>query len=990
MRSSRLSRYAVLLTLAAVVTLRAAAAPPSSGADYQHTAWTAVDGAPARILAMAQTTDGWLWLGTADGLFRFDGVRFERVPLPPGKALIRDSINSLFAAPNGDLYISYFAEGVSVLHPDGRVDDLPPQAELVNSVGAMAQDKDGSLWVLSGNIQHFHHGQWKVVEDGPEWRSSVGGSLFLDQRDQLWAANDAGVWRLDRSASRFVRVADGGGELLLAPDGRLWQAKARGIPRLLVTAGGTWPPAYRHAASRSTGLFDGEGALWRLNCERPVCLIATGAESVQSGHSGPTGASLDLGAFSGVDASAILEDRDGDIWIATEGGLDRFRPKRLRLSGLPGSGTRYSLGADGEGRMWAADRESGALWRLGPGAPPAREDEPPVSVIANGRDGALLVGFKRSIQRRTRSGSETIPLPPDPDGKPRDHHMLGILDDGKVLWTATMETGLIGWRNGRWWPHTAFRLPAKIYQSAPAGPGQLWLATGDGKLVFYDNDKSTSFDVRAVGTVTAIFPGSPLTVSGSGGFGVLVDGMLRLLRSADPDALRNVSGMVKTADGDRWLNGSAGLVHVRAADWRRSMDDPALPLRYELLGASYGYPGQAVVETRWRSAMSADGRTLWLAATGAVVRLDTAALRRNRFAPQATILSVTAGNAVYPAHSRVALPPGSGQFRIQFTAPALHMPERIRFEYRLDGFDKGWLDSGSRRATSYTNIAPGDYLFRVRALNEDGTASPSEGSVSLRVEPTLIQTFWFKLACAAVVALLAALLYRYRVRYLTGRLAERLQVRNAERERIARTLHDTFLQTVQGLVLRVDAIAAGLPTEDSARGQLEHVLADASHAIGEGREQLQELRSDDVHVLEDVVVETVTRLRATYGWIAVDLRVEGEQRALGSAVSGEIAEIVREALRNAFAHSSATQIRVSIDYGRRKLGLKVADNGKGIDQHVLRYGSRDGHWGLVGMRERAARICARLRIDSTRDGGTTVALTLATKRAYADAAQSVM
>jgi signal transduction histidine kinase len=448
--------------------------------------------------------------------------------------------------------------------------------------------------------------------------------------------------------------------------------------------------------------------------------------------------------------------------------------------------------------------------------------------------------------------------------------------------------------------------------------------------------------------------------------------------------LRNVTGMVVTPDGDHWLNGAAGLVRVRAADWKRSMEDPGRTLRYEWFGAADGYPGQAVLETRWASAVSADGRNLWLVGTAGVVRLDVASLRSKRVAPQAMILTVAGNGAVVPARPAMVLPPDSRNVRFEYTAPALHLPERVRFEYRLDGVDGAWQDAGARRATSYTNLGPGAYLFRVRAIDEAGPPAVTEAALRLRIEPTLSQTVPFKLACACALALLGALLYRYRVRYVTRRLTDRLQVRNAERERIARTLHDTFLQTVHGLVLRVHAVAAGLPLGDRARAQLERVLADASRALGEGREQLHELRTGDAHVLEDVVAETVARLHATHGAVAVDVRVDGERRALAPAVAQDVAEIAREALRNAFAHSGGSQVRVAIAYGRRALTLRVADNGKGLDEAVQRAGRRSGHWGLVGMRERAGRIGAALEIESGPRKGTAVTLEVPAACVYAD------
>ena len=279
-------------------------------------------------------------------------------------------------------------------------------------------------------------------------------------------------------------------------------------------------------------------------------------------------------------------------------------------------------------------------------------------------------------------------------------------------------------------------------------------------------------------------------------------------------------------DGIRDLLGSRGL----GEEYKSALD---------------GYPGRAAMENRWRGIVSADGRNLWLSATGGVMRPDLPQLRRNRVAPQAVILRVTADGRGWPAQGTIRLPAGTDHFRIQYTAPALRLPERVRFEYRLDGVDKGWLDAGVRRATSYTNIGPGDYVFHARAVNEDGLPGEAVATLPLHVAPTLVQTLWFRIACAGALVLLGVLLYRYRIRYVTRRLTERLQVRTAERERIARTLHDTFLQTVQGLVLRVDAVAATLPPDAGARrlagGHGEQGLV---HGALLGRRQAQQ-RDDD-------------------------------------------------------------------------------------------------------------------------------------------------
>lgn len=954
--------------------------------DYHHAHWSAADGAPQAIRAMAQTLDGWLWLGTADGLYRFDGVQFSRYPLPPGLGLNRNLIRYLHPGPRGELYIGWVAEGMTVLQPDGSLQALPPGPAQGRTVEALAVDADGSIWIVSEGIFRLHEGRWQSVED---WGAGAGRdirSFQFDRHGQLWLSKEGSTWRRDRGSGRFMRVLEAGGELLDAPDGRLWLMSDDGAMRPLTpasaSAGASSTTSPAHEAV-STGQFGPDGTLWALRCPDLPCLLPDAARRQTSYKVGAPAAATarQPNTLSGKHPGTILVDREGSTWISTESGLDRFRRKRIRSTGLDGDAAGYSLAADAAGRAWAAHAPTGRLWQLLPDGAVPVQPKHPVTLVARAADGDLLLGGARSIWRDGRAGVQDVALPPGADGKPADMRMVGILDDGKLLWTATFETGLIGWRDGTWHPAKQFNLPAKIYQSGVAGPGQLWLATGDGQLFRFDvaqNRSGAAIDIRALGLTSAIFPEAGMVLGGANGTGIVRDGVLSMLHAADPDVLRNVSGLVVTADGDRWLNGAAGLVHVRAADWARSHANPALPLRYELFDASDGYPGRAVFENRWRSAVSADGRVLWLVTTGGVVRIDTARLERNRIAPTPLILSVSTDQVSDTAGGtdgrQIRLAPGTERVRIDFTAPSLRMPERVRFEYMLEGVDRAWQDAGSRRTTSYTSMQPGDYVFRLRAINEDGVVSKMDAVLHFHVQPTFRQTLWFKLLAGAALAALLALAYRYRVRYLTRRVAERMQVKIEERERIARTLHDSFLQTVQSLLLRVDTIAAGIPPEQAARRELETALAHASSALGEGREQLQALRSGADDGLEVQLRDTVAQLQAAHPAIVIGLRTEGVRRAVPADVVGEINAIAREALHNACIHAAAGQVRIVLAFLPDGLSLSVSDDGRGIDAAVLRRGGAEGRWGLVGMRERAQGIGATLRIDAGSEGGTVVRL----------------
>lgn len=991
------SLRAILPALFLLLTPPASAAPiPALGLDnYQHSSWTLDNGGPPLIRAMAQTSDGWLWLSTADGLYRFDGLTFERYPMPAPYSANRSRVQSLHAHDNGDLYFLYFGQGLSVLHADGRMEDLARHPGMPESAfSSMAVDRDGSIWTVGQGIHHLHGGRWVEVDASPEWRAGNQRSILLDQDGRLWASNASGAWLLDRADGHFAKVSAHGGGLALAPDGAVWVIGGIGgqATRLATSASGApRPDSFNARESRSAGVFDADGTLWALNCPDPLCLLPGATTRGAAGvlPASAAGLSSDRGGLlRGEQTGVVLEDREGNLWLSSQNGLHRFRPKRLPAAGLGRDGDLYSIAADAAGQVWAAERDSGKLWRLdqAQGQAPQLQAGVRATALAIARDGTLLIGNPRGIVRHggDATARQQIAFPVPPGGSPADLHLIGILDDGKVLWAATMETGLIGWDGTRWLPKSAMPLPPHIYLVArgTGAAGQLWLGTIEGELVFYDNGRMTRHDMRQIGFGSGIFPGPQLTVAGEHGLAVLKDGKLVLLRAADPGVLRNVSGLVVGANGDRWLNGAAGVVHVRAADWARSMASPGEPLRYELFGALDGYPGQAAIEYRAPSAVSADGRHMWFLGTGGMVTLDTQALRRNRVPPAPRIQNVVTDAGTFAASSPLRLPAGSQQLRINFTAAALRAPERIRFQYRLDGVDGAWQDAGTRRMTMYTSVPPGTYAFRVRAINEDGVASTGDTVLRLAIAPTLLQSTPFRLACALLLLALGVALYRYRVRYLTSRLMERMVVKTTERERIARMLHDTILQTVQALMLRLDAVAVSLPAGDRTRKQLETLVGHASGAIAEGRDQVHELRAASPQLAEDIVADCIGRLRELYPQLEIVLRIDGASRPLHPAAADEAGNIACEALRNACAHAQATRVVVRLAYGWRKLTVSVRDDGCGLDSKVARDGYRNGHWGMIGMRERADRLGARLTIDSGAGKGTTVTLVVTARRAY--------
>jgi len=999
---SLMARAAAVFALLAAPTAHALD-PAVRLDDYNHTIWTAKDGAPNEVLGMAQTPDGWLWLAGIGGLYRFDGVHFERYSMPQTGDATRHRILNLTAQANGDLWIMYFGGYISILHPDGRTEQVPYDTRLRSEAHSVAIDTDGSAWIGgTQGLTRYEKGVSKPLL--PAQTGLPAGQIanvLLDQYRQMWVHMADGLYLREHDGIHFRKMASltGRASLIESPDGRLWLANSEQV-QLVPQPAGLAPlartPGYNQRESRLGGQFDRNGNLWVPDRPHGLLLVraalTTGAAALNPEQQASDRFDQPWQMSSRL-VNGVLEDREGNIWIATQGGLERLRENRLVPAHLDAARGFSTIAHDTDGSTWVVDAQTTSAWRFGANAgvaaDPVAEGSHTYMATANGRDGALLLGTTNSIERRYQGQVTQIPLPPGPDGKPLKQFVLGILDDGKRLWTATGEQGMFAYLDGVWTPRTKMNLPLIIVLGAPGRKkGQVWLANADNTVSLFDDGKLTTYKGAGVGFPSAVHVGAgvddDVLVAGDRGVSVLQNGAFRMLHTQDAEALTNVSGISVTADGDRWLNGNSGVVHVRATDWRDAIDHPGHALRYELFDASEGYAGRAALENRAHSAYTAPDGELWFLTTTGVLRMDRNKLRRNAMAPQVSILRVETDKASVPAQAALTLPPASQNFSIQFTAPSLTKPEGVRFQYQLVGVDADWQDAGARRAAYYTNIAPGKYHFRVRAFNEDGVPSANTAEMGLQIEPTIPQTLWFKGLCLLVLLGVAAQAYRYRVRVVMTQVARELHIRMAERERIARTLHDSFLQSVQALSLRLGTVVASMPADSPARGKLLPVLEHADATIIEGRDQVHELRSGRVDDVETSVREAAAHLAESHPGIVFQLTVQGARKALQPLAAEELCEIVREALRNAYSHAQASRIEATLSYGAEQFTLQVSDNGKGIDLDALaaQEAQQQRHWGLVGMHERARRIGGRVDIDSRPGAGTRVSVAIPARLAY--------
>ena len=955
--------------------------PQRQIAQFHHTAWTVREGAPGQITALAQTTDGYLWLATQVGLYRFDGVQFERHDPPGDQAFPATSISTLYPTADGGLWIGFRYGAVSLLRGEhvthyGQAQGLP-----TSTVFRFAETPDGRLWAATfSGLVYLHEGRWHRIE--PEWRApgTQARSVFTDRDGTLWLATEVGLARLRKGARAFetldIRVGRIS-QMAQAADGSLWIAENEGGVRRLPLDGAVAPAVI--AAPSAGVLFDRDGTLWASTMGEGVRRLSrplqTGAVQTPEQFRQDDGLSADY-------LLPVLEDREGNIWVGSSRGLDRFRHTNVIPAMLPDGAQDFAIVAGADGTLLAGSRNR-PLMVLDRGPLRDLDLPPPITAAHRDHEGTVWLGGPGGLW--TLRDGRLAPVIPLPVSGYSGVQAIAHGSDG-VLWVSLNTPGIHRLANGRWQQlrgRTGLPPGSSPLVMLPTRDGAVWMGYARDQIAILRGDDIRALgreDGLAVGNVTALLEGrNGLWIGGERGLARFERGRVRSLRLPADNPFRGITGIIETQAGDLWLNGARGVLHVKAADVA-TLFETAAP-RYEQFDFLDGMPG---VPAQFRpiptAAEGGDGR-VWFATTSGVVSIDPARIRRNRLAPPVSILSLAAdGETRRLTKDALRLPPGTRNLQIAYTALSLSIPERVRFRYKLHGYDTGWQDAGTRRTAFYNDPGPGRYTFRVIAANNDGVWNEVGAALPLVIAPRYYQTTWFVVLCGLLGAGLLWIAYLLRLRHLSAQIRARLHERHRERERIARELHDTLLQSVQGLILRFHAVSQSLGREAPGHAAMEHVLQRADDVLAEARDRVLDLRRariagdlpDALSALgEDLVPDHATEFRLT---------VEGEPRELDALVRDELYRIAREAVFNAFQHAQANHVDVELAYQPEALHLRVRDDGVGVPEPVLRAGGRQGHWGLSGMRERAQRIGGALTFLP--GAGTTVALRVPADLAY--------
>jgi signal transduction histidine kinase/ligand-binding sensor domain-containing protein len=984
--------------------------PALDVSQYAHTAWEIRDGfAKGSIISIAQTPDGYLWLGTAFGLSRFDGVRNVPWQPPSGQHLPSTIITRLVAARDGTLWIGTWNGLAS--WKNGK---LTQYAELAGSeIFALVEGDKGSIWAGTNGP----NGKLcEIRNDNVRCHPEMGGvghgvfGLHEDGKGNLWVGVENGVWRWGPGPPEFYAVPglpNGRMQSMAdSEDGALLIATTDAIMRL---ADGKVDVVYRLLAARPgfrvlSMLRDRDGGLWVAPAGRGIVHIDQGRTDVFSQFDG----------LSSNDIYALFEDREGNIWAATINGLDRFRElpvvtysRDQGLSDIPWGGVLAAR----DGSIWVATLDG--LDRLNQGQVTtygrhrARSGVRQIagSGLPNGGVGSLFEDFRGRIWVSTLTGVGYL----EHDRFIRSTAPGGLVsslteDSSRNLWIANRDLGLVrlSSRNElQQTPWAAFgrKGPAVVLAPDPSHGG-LWLGFTKGGIAWFRDGRVRSSYSAADGLGEGRV--NQLRFDGKGALWIATDGGLSRLDNGRIATLSSKSGLpcdaVQWAMEDTqsvWLMMPCGLVQVARSEldkWANAGDKSNLTIHAAVFDSSDGLRTFAVVgDYTPRVARSPDGK-LWFIAPDGISVVDPRHLPFNRLPPPVHIEQIVADRKTYDVSSGRSepelLPPLIRRLEIDYTALSLVAPQKVIFRYRLEGWDRDWQDVGTRRQAFYNNLPPRNYRFRVVACNNAGVWNETGAVLDFSVVPAYYQTIWFRLMCVAAFLAVLWAAYQLRLRQLAQQFNMTLEARINERTRIARELHDSLLQGFQGLMFRLQAVRDLLPGRPSEAMQaLDIALERGDKAIAEGRDTVSDLREPIVGDRD--ISEALTALseelaaQSDNGAVPfVRVLVEGKSRELNPMLRDEIYRIGREALRNAFRHANAQKIEAEITYGDSEFLLHVRDDGNGIVPEVVSQGARAGHWGLPGMRERAKSFGGKLEVWSERGSGTEIRLAVPASIAY--------
>ena len=965
--------------------------------------WQSDDGLPNNTISgLAQTPDGYLWLGTPSGLVRFDGLRFEdfsptNFVAPPNRGTI-----AMLRGRNGALWLAMDRGGV--VHLQG-VASRAFTAGLPTAIpNGLAEDADGTVWIAyrGGAVYRLKDGQASAC--GGQAGLPEGAdicALCTDNQGRIWfaKAGQCGVLRdgafqtLHGFSPQPARLAAArGGGVWLCAGSRLFKSDEDGQLRDC----GEFK-AERGNTTATALLEDHEGAVWiGTSFSGLFRHDESGFESIETTHPG---------------ILSLAEDREGNLWVGTAGGgVNRVRRRAVALEGLEAGlpfAAVQSICEDASGNIWAAT-EDGAVARRTGGrwtAMSAGENWPDdaTCVTADAR-GALWIGTRQHGLYCWRDG-RFVSWGDPAQLRSRTLHTL-LASRAGDLWLGIENPSAI--QRLRAGQLTSFNVPPDsrvIRAMAEDAAGNIWAGTSKGVLLRVAGEQLTEVSLRPAKESASIrclyaTPDGALWLGYAGwGLGRLKDGHYAEIRSEHGLYDDYLSHMVADAHGWLWFGANRGVFKVRLRDLEAAAEGRVPRVRSIHYGRGEGLPSlQGVFGSSPDVLRSRDGR-LWIPMRTALVVVDPGRLGENSQAPPVLLERVAVdervaawyGGVLPPAKSPrgavldlgaseagLRLGPGHHRLEFQFAAPTFAAPENVQCRYQLEGADEDWVEAGTERIARYPRVSAGSYVFRVMACDSEGAWTQAGASLRLVVTPFFWQTWWFRSAALAGFTLAVVAIVRYvsfRRLHRQLRLLEAQAALHKERARIAKDIHDDLGANLTQIALLGELARQDHGEPDKAAGRIEAISGTARQAI----KSLDEIvwavnpRNDTLaHLIEYAGQFALDYLRLAGIRCRLDFPEQAPARDLSTDVRHNLFLVIKEALHNIVKHARATEVWLRATVTDKGLEMRVEDDGCGFAQ-APEDALADG---LRNMRQRLAEVGGECRIESQPGAGTKVTLYL--------------
>jgi ligand-binding sensor domain-containing protein len=963
----------LFLVLTAALTLHAQKLP------FGERHWGMSEGLPQHsVTSLLQTRDGYLWMGTAAGLARFDGLRFKVFDRALSPSLISEYVQSLAEDTSGKLWVGTIGGGLYSLSADGFQPAPDPDKKLGRLIYALCADRSGRLWIGSERgLFRFENGVVSAVRRDDGFPSRPVFSIA--------EANDASIWfaafgeglgrsrpeRIDRWTRKEGLVDDRLVHVSQQADGNLYLGTFNGGLQQM-RAGRLQAPMVQPLRDRSNS----NRGIWAVALPRgPLAELSPAPLWVGSfarglGFAGPAGLQFPKPAPpSGV--VALLEDREGNLWVGSEEGLTQYRRLPIRTfgaeDGLP-SRVAQSVWSDSDGELWTGT--AAGLARVRYSASGLRSQlVTPMEVLARAADrqGNQWLGTSnKGLFLLPKNATKPIPA----HGPWKTNAIIALAVDAmNTLWVGTARSGLFRCTG------TDAQLACGKVEAVQSGSinnllagarGYLWVASSKGLYEHRDGEwrlygKGSGLHSIRITALQEDDQGSLWIGSDGGGLARFAEGRFTVAHRGTGFPEDSIYAIQIDQAGNLWLGGLRGLFRLPRESFPGSAQHPPAYVSY---GAFDGLSHvQLSSESANASAQTPDA-ALWFASSRGLARILPTQETKASDVPAARIEESTVDGETIHHPGQILVPAGARRLEVRLTALSLSTPEKRQLRYRLDGFDEDWQEAASRRIAAYTSLPPGNYLLRLSAMSADGRWSDQEARMPVNVLPLYYQTLWFRALCLLSLTAITSTFFFLRMK----RLRRELGLVMAERNRIASEIHDTYLQGFTGITMQLGALRYKVSTPQ--RAALDDLLLQADACLADARSSIWNMRNpgDAARSLADAVSDLSHTIQQQFG-ATIECKLEPCQLPASSPEGQTLLRILREALTNACHHSSATVIQVRLWTEQQALRLEVMDDGCGF---VPAMEATPGHFGLLGMRERAQRLGGWMEVESAPGEGTRV------------------